>query len=98
MLNESQRGKFPSFEEALRSTIDALTNMREKLQDLLKESVSEGALPTVAESTSRGWVHTCVGWLRRLDSALFSPPHTFASVLVLVIAQLELYAADSEPQ
>lgn len=36
-----------------------------------------------------------VRWLRRLDRAFFSPPHTFQSVLTLVQARLK--AAEGRP-
>ena len=38
-----------------------------------------------------------LNWLRRLDTAVFSPPHSFATILGFVVVRLGL-AFDDQPE
>ncbi len=37
-------------------------------------------------------------WLRRLDDAIFSPPHKFETILALVVSQLGLVFEDGSDE
>jgi len=84
--------------QRLRDTVQALAEGQKTLRDQLQELLFNEATRPGEETTGADRPHARFRWLQRLDSALFSPPHTFASVLALVVTQLETtVAADPGP-
>jgi hypothetical protein len=71
-----------------------LEDLARELRDICNE-LREVAARLEESSCPKSFSLT--GWLRRLDSCLFSPPHTFQSVVSLVAARLGVPPAESPP-
>jgi len=93
-LEPGPRKESVLFEETISSVIELLAGACDRIRKFLREPDSEATVAFRNKNGSRQPIGRCTRLLRRLDAALFEPPHTFAAVLALVITQLELAAAD----